>query len=329
MTKKMSAQGGSALGGTKKIAKFTLKLLVSLGLLAWVIFKVEWAQTWVYLQRVQIWQIVLYLSLVIFGMLISSWKWQLLSKFKGIHRPFFDHFKFYLTGAFVNNFMPSFIGGDTYRAFQLGKPEKKYTQAASTVVIDRVTGLIAATILAVVFSLLNLETVLKSNLLIFMNLAIIGSLAFDLVLMRMKKIAYLQKLAAKYLPEKILHFLRELEAYSHDHGVLWQAIGWGCVFTFLGMAMSNYVLMLALGVHIGLLDYLSVIFLITIVSSIPITINNIGLKEWAYVTFFGLFGVNSSLIIIVAILGRFFQMALSFTALPMYLKTKKDIPVEN
>jgi hypothetical protein len=312
----------------KKIAKFTLKLLISLGLLAWVIFKVEWAQAWVYVQRVQIWQIALYLFLVLFGMVISSYKWQLLAKFKDINQPFFDYFKFYLTGTFVNNFMPSFLGGDTYRAYQLGRPEKKYAEGASTVVIDRVTGLLAATILALFFSLLNLKTVLSSNLLIFMNLAICGSLVFDLILMRIKKIAYLQKLAVRFLPEKILHFLRELEAYSHDHGVLWRAIGWGCVFTFFGMAMSNYVLMLALGVHIGLLDYLSVIFLITIVSSIPITINNIGLKEWAYVTFFGLFGVNSSLIIIVAILGRFLQMALSFTALPMYLRTRKNIEQE-
>jgi hypothetical protein len=95
------------------------------------------------------------------------------------------------------------------------------------------------------------------------------------------------------------------------------------------MALANFVLLKALGVQIGFLNYLSVIFLIAIVSSIPITINNIGLKEWAYVTFFGFFGVSSSLIVIAAILGRFLQMLLSFVAFPMYLKTKKDIPVEN
>jgi hypothetical protein len=312
----------------KKIAKFSLKLLVTAGFLTWVIFKVEWAQAWVYLQRVQIWQIVLYLLLVLFGMIISAHKWQLLAKFKNINQPFFDFFKFYLTGTFVNNFMPSFIGGDTYRAYQIGRPEKKYAQAASTVVIDRITGLLTATILALFFSLLNWRTVLAHNFLILMNLAIIASLLFDLVVMKLKKWPFLHDLAVRFLPEKILHFLRELEAYSHDHGVLWRAIAWGGVFTFFGMAMSNYVLMLALGVHISLLNYLSVIFLITIVSSIPITINNIGLKEWAYVTFFGLFGVNSSLIIIVAILGRFLQMALSFTALPMYLRTRKNIEQE-
>jgi uncharacterized protein (TIRG00374 family) len=308
----------------KKIAKFILKLLVTAGFLAWLVFKVEWSEVLGYLQRVKIWQIALYLSLVIFGMLISAYKWRLLARFKNINRPFFDYFKFYLTGTFVNNFMPSFIGGDTYRAYQIGSREKKYAEAASTVVIDRITGLLAATILALFFSLLNWRTVLAHNFLILMNLIIITSLLFDLIVMRIKKWPFLHDLAVRFLPEKILHFLRELEAYNHDHGILWRAVVWGGIFTFFGMAMANYVLMMALGVQINVLDYLSVIFLITIVASIPVTINNIGLKEWAYVTFFGLFGVNSSLIIIVAILGRFLQMALSFTALPMYLKTRKS-----
>lgn len=313
----------------KKAVKFILKLSVSLGLLTWVFLKVEWAQAWIYLQRVQAWQVILYLSLVLLGMVISSYKWKLLANFKKIDHPFSDFFKFYLTGSFVNNFMPSFIGGDTYRAYQIGRAEKKYAAAASTVVMDRITGLIGATILALIFSLLNLETVLKNNFLIFFNALIILSLIFDIVAMKVREMAFLQKLSQRFLPEKIRHFFNELHAYGHDHGVLWQSILLGSLFSFIGVALSNFVLLKALGVQIGFLNYLSVIFLITIVSSVPITINNIGLKEWAYVTFFGFFGVNSSLIVIAAILGRFLQMALSFFALPMYLKNQKKVPSKN
>jgi len=98
----------------------------------------------------------------------------------------------------------------------------------------------------------------------------------------------------------------------------------GGIFSIVGMALANYVLLLAFGVHIGIINYLSVIFIITIVSSIPISINNIGLKEWAFVTFFGIFGVNSAAVTAVSIVSRFLQMFISFAALPMYLKTKKD-----
>ena len=308
----------------KKVAKFILKLLVSLGLLTWVILKVNWSETWVYLQRVQVWQVVLYLILVLLGMLISSYKWKLLANHKKIHSSFGDFFKFYLTGSFVNNFMPSFIGGDTYRAYQIGRVEKKYPQAASTVVMDRITGLVGATILALAFSLLNWKVVMNNKVLMLFNLAIIGFLVVDLLAMKIRELTFLKKLSARYLPEKIRHFFFELQDYNHDHNVLLCAIAWGTLFAFIGVALSNFVLLKALGVQISFLNYLSVIFLITIVSAIPITINNIGLKEWAYVTFFGYFGVSSSLIIVAAILGRFLQMALSFLALPLYLKTKKD-----
>ncbi|MFA5961750.1 MAG: lysylphosphatidylglycerol synthase transmembrane domain-containing protein [Parcubacteria group bacterium] len=310
---------------TKKLAKFILKLAVSLGLLTWVILKVDWREAWVNLQRVQIWQIALYLALILLGIMISSYKWKILANHKKIRAPFGDFFKFYLTGTFVNNFMPSFIGGDTYRAYQIGRLEKKYPEAASTVVIDRLTGLVAATILALFFSLLNWRFVLGNRVLLLFNLAIIGFLAVDVLIIKIRDLAYLQKLSARFLPEKIRHFFRELQGYTHDHGILGRSIVWGGLFAMIGMAMANFVLLKALGVQIGVLNYLSVIFLITIVSSIPITVNNIGLKEWAYVTFFGYFGVPSSLIIIAAILGRFLQMLLSFVAFPMYLKARKNI----
>jgi len=313
----------------KKIAKFTLKLLFSLGLLTWVIFKVDWNEAWTYLQRVQIWQVALYLILVLLGMFISSYKWKILANHKKIYSPLSDFFKFYLTGSFVNNFMPSFIGGDTYRAYQIGRIEKKYAEAASTVVMDRLTGLISATILALFFSLLNWDVVAGNRVLVLFNLGIVGFLIAVLLSIKIRELLFLQKLAARFLPEKMRLFFRELQAYNLDHGTVWKSIAWGGLFAMVGMALANFVLLKALGVQIGFLNYLSVIFLIAIVSSIPITINNIGLKEWAYVTFFGFFGVSSSLIVIAAILGRFLQMLLSFVAFPMYLKTKKDIPVEN
>lgn len=307
----------------KKWVKFFLKLAVSLALLVWVIFKVNWNETWNDLQRVQLWQIALYLLLVVSGIAISSHKWRLLARQKNIDLPFSDFFKFYLTGTFVNNFMPSFIGGDTYRAYQIGRPEKKYAQAASTVVVDRITGLVAAMILALLFGLSDFHSVSQHRVLVLVNLIVAAALVAVFVVLKLRNLPLVGRLAARFLPEKIMHFFQELQSYTQDHGVLWRSTIWGIWFSLVGMAMANYVLLLSLGVSIHLLDYLSVIFLITIVSSIPISINNIGLKEWAYVTFFGYFGANTSLVIIASILGRFLQMALSFIALPMYLKTRK------
>ncbi len=294
-----------------------------MGLIAWVVFKVNWKEVLFYIAQIKIWQVFLYLVIILAGIVISSHKWKLLVKFKGINLPFRDYFKLYLTGTFINNFMPSFIGGDAYRAYQSGKIEGKYTEAASAVMMDRITGMIGAMLLALFFAVLNLKTVLNNRLLVLANLLIIGSFVIDFVALKIRKYPKGRQFAEKYFPRPLYRFLKEVYHYSHHSGILIRTVFWAVVFDFVGVALANYILFLSLGISMNILSYLSVIFLISIVSSLPISINNIGVKEWAYVTFFGIFGIDLSIAVTAALLSRFLQMILSFFALPFYLRSRK------
>jgi hypothetical protein len=144
----------------------------------------------------------------------------------------------------------------------------------------------------------------------------------DYIALKIRKYPKGRQIAEKYFPRAIFNFLKEVYAYSHDSGILIRTIFWAIIFDFIGVALANYVLFLSLGITINVFDYITVIFLISIVSSLPISINNIGVKEWAYVTFFGIFGVDLSLAVTAALLSRFLQMILSFFALPFYLRNK-------
>jgi uncharacterized protein (TIRG00374 family) len=313
----------------KKITNFSLKALVSLGFLAWIIFKVDWQEVFGLLRKIEIQYIFIYFIILALGILISAYKWKFLADFKGIKLPLADFFKLYLTGTFVNNFMPSFIGGDTYRAYQIGKKDKKYSEAASSVVMDRLTGLFGAMVLSLIFSLINFNVINKNHILLMLNLIIAGCVLLVIIFFVTRWMSFWKKIAkhnskiSQYIPEKILHFIAELAHYQSEANILWRATAWACVFGIVGIATTNYVIFLALGAKVNIINYLSVIFLISFVSSIPISINNIGIKEWAYVTFFGLFGVSSAVVITVAILSRFLQMLLSFLAFPIYLRNKQ------
>ena len=304
----------------KKTVKFLAKLLVSLGFVAWLVFSIDWREVLFYVGKIKAWQVGLYYAVLIAGMLISSYKWKKLAAFKEIKLPFADFFKFYLAGTFVNNFMPSFIGGDTFRAYQIGKPEKKYKEAASTVIADRITGLLGAMLLALFFSLLNSESIARSEILVLINFVVLGAVFCAAALLLAKKISFWKKIPG-FLPEKISEFIRILNGYT-ERGMFSKAMLYSFVFGLVGLAASNYVLFFAFGAEINILDYLSVIFLVSIVSSIPVSINNIGIKEWAYVTFFGFFGISGSLVVTIALLSRILQMMLSFFALPLYLRSK-------
>jgi len=302
--------------------KFLLKFLVTSGFLIWVIYVTNWKEVLFYLEEIEWWIILSYISILLLGIIISSHKWQLIAKFKGIHLPIWSFFKFYLTGTFINNFMPSFIAGDTYKAYQIGNIRGNYPEAASTVMMDRITGFIGATILSLIFSILNYKVVMENKLLLIMNLILILSFFIDIIITKLRSMPVLKKLAYKYLPSQVLEFLRELYSFK-DKKVIFNSVVLSMLFSIIGVAFLNYILFLGLGIKVSILNYLSVIFLISVISAIPISINNIGVKEWAYITLFGAFGANQSAIITAALMSRILQMIVSFIALPMYLKTSE------
>ena len=308
---------------SKKTIKFLLKLFVTVGFLSWIIFFIDWNEVFFYLKKIRVWHIVLYIVVLFSGFLISSYKWRILANFKGINRPFKDFFSLYYTGTFINNFMPSFLGGDAFKAYTIGEDNKKFPQATSTIIMDRITGLLGVTVVALFFSLININIVLENKILIIINSLLVASLIFDILAAKFKKVPFIKKVFKKFIPETILGFVREVYSYNNDSKVIYKSICLSILFSVVGIGILNYILFLALNIQVSFLNYLSVIFIVSIISALPISINNIGLKEWAYVTLFGIFGVSPAAVVTVAILSRFIQMIVSFFALPIYLKSRK------
>jgi glycosyltransferase 2 family protein len=312
----------------KKTGKLFLKVLVSLGFLAWLIFRVNWIEVLFFIKQIKIWQIVLYFIVYIAGVWISSYKWKLLAEFKNIKAPTREFFQLYLTGTFINNFFPSFIGGDTYRAYQLGKAHSnKYIEAASTVMVDRITGFVGVMVLVLLFSIINIKTVIANPAIIIADILIIVSFGSDIVLAAIRKTP-IWKAVERFVPQIMIKVAVEMKEYSSRYKILIETIFWGAVFNLVGVGIANLILFQAFGISINIWDYLTVVFIISIVSAIPVSINNIGIKEWAYITFFGLFGISGSAMAAVAIVSRFLQMFVSFFALPAYLKGKKVVSEE-
>jgi uncharacterized protein (TIRG00374 family) len=303
----------------KKVLKFILKLLASAFFIGLLIVKVDWKESWQYLQKIEAWQIMIYLAVIFAGLFISAKKWQELCFFKGLRDSFFIFFKLYLTGAFINNFVPSTIGGDIFRAYQIGKKEKKYSQATATVVMDRFTGLLALMLMSPFFFLLNFSRVSGIYLIGIADLIILGLLVVLIIFWKTQKSAWMRKFL-NYLPDKVINFLKEFSDFGSDWKIFGRAMVYSFLFNLIGVGLANLILFWSLGININLLDYFSVIFIISIVSSIPA---GMGLKEWAYIAFFAPLGISIPGAVMVAVLNRFLQGLVNLVALPIYLKAKK------
>lgn len=309
----------------KKKIFFLLKILVSLSLIFWLVFKkVDWKEVKFYFQDIQLIYIFLYIFLYILGIIISARKWQILAQAKDFRHYLKFYVEVYLIGAFINNFLPSFIGGDSYRTFRLGEKAKNFKTSSCTVIVDRLSGLLATMIFAILFAFLNFPLFLNNRTLgiLFLSL-VLAFLGFVFLIFSIKwKRDFFKTYFSQFLPKKVLAYLLDFASFKKWE-VIFGFMSYSFLFNFVGIALANFVVFKALNVEISILHYLSLVFLINILASIPITVGNIGVKEWAYITFFGFYGLSSSALISVVFVARILQMLVNFFALPLYLKSKK------
>lgn len=306
----------------QKGLKLAAKVLISLFFVWWIIYQVDWIETREYLKRINFFWVVVYIILYLLGIAVSSYKWKLLALHKGIKLPLKEFYKAYFSATFVNNFMPSFIGGDSFKIYRIGKLADNFKGATSSVVMDRFTGLLGGMILVVLFALLNFKFFFENKILLSLALFSFGGLFFLFLILEFFKKREIQT-SLKFVDKVFNKVICEINHYNGGEKVILKVILLSFLFNLIGLAGANFVLFLALGVRIEILDYLSVIFLASVVSSLPISINNIGVKEWAYITFFGFFGLSAGAVVSVAITSRIIQMLLSFLAWPIYLKERK------
>ena len=304
----------------KKKILFAVKIIVGIGLIFWLVEKVNWGVVLEELREVSPLFLLLYIILQLSGNLISARKWQIIAEHKHqeLHFTVQQGFFTYLTGAFINNFLPSTIGGDAYRGLWLAKKTHAKAASISTVVSDRFIGLWTTALLALIFSFPLWKYFFSDIAVEVTLLSIIAFLLVDLFITYAYFQTWFHRFIA-FLPFQIRRLIEEVIGFTKK-GIWTKGSLYSLLFAFVGIALSNYALFCAIGQRIDFLPYLSVIFIVTIISSVPLSINNIGIKEWAYFTFFPLIGVAPEVAVTVALLSRFLQMLISFIALPQYLR---------
>lgn len=301
--------------------KTGLKLLITSLLVWWLVRSVHWNGVVEILSQVSLSLLGFYCLLQLAGNFLSAAKWQYLAKSQGFEFKIVDGFFGYLAGAFINNFLPSTIGGDTYRTLWMSKPGRRF-EAFTVVFFDRLSGLLGLFLVtAIGFFFLPWKLFLTDPILLIiaaivlaMTLVILISLfwftgIFELILLIIDWFSPLSKVKTA-----IERFRPLIETDRYLIALLWTF-----VFLVVGIGLSNYTLWLALGANLSFLTFFGCIFLATLIANIPISINNIGIKEWSYVLVFGLVGITPELAVTAALLSRVLQMLLSCIALPAYL----------
>jgi len=305
---------------TGKNLKFAVKSLVGFALIATLIFQVDWEKMWGEFSRASVPLLLLATVFYVAGAYLCVNRWWRTAQYKGFTIGFKDARDHYFAGLFLNNFLPSFLGGDAYQSYVLGKPEKRYAAAFSSVMFVRFAGLIVIILLFLLFGLFAFRSVFMQPLFATLGLSLFSFLLVDVLLFYARR--HFHHLYS-FLPEKIRNTLNELGGYT-DRRFLLDSVLVSAVFAIVGVGLFNMTIFWALGVSVPVLPYLSVVFLISIIQSLPISVNNIGLKEWAYYAFLPLIGIAPETALAVALLGRFIQVLVSVAGAPVFFRERRE-----
>lgn len=299
------------------------KILFAFFLVFFLIQKIDFVSLKMTFQETKISALFGYVLLQVLALFLSVKKWQLVSKARNISFHLLPGIKQYLVGMFINNFLPSTVGGDVYRSRWLSKEASVgFTKAVYTVLFERLQGVFVVLAITLFIPLFFWDLVIESPI---VSLSVLASAiiltGFFIVLFFFPKENALAWF--NILPGKVRQLLLSLR--DDYRSAEWRR---GLFVTFLfiviGPILSNFVLLRGVGAEIPFEPFFFLAALATIFVSLPLTIGNIGVKESAYVLLFSILGVTLEQAIAAALLGRVMQLLLSLSALPLYVTEKNE-----
>jgi len=205
-------------------------------------------------------------------------------------------FKLFHVGSFFNNFLPSNVGGDVVRTYEIGKVTGDPAGSLAAVFVERVSGFIVLVAFAVIALLTHLWVAENALLVAALAAGIFGLIGVVWMVIDVRVLNLVERLSPKPLQKYIVKFgkfQKALLSFRGKPAALRSAAVWSILFN--GGAIV-YVWLTAQAFHqpINLLDMAFIVPLTMVIAMIPISFNGIGLQEWSYVLLFPLIGVPDS-----------------------------------
>lgn len=261
-----------------------LKTLVSLGLLFFLLSRVEVTEFLRVISSAHLFYLAIALAGYFLGQILCSLRWALLARPLGFENPFKDYAVFYFIGMFFNLFAPSTVGGDVGRVFFLARDGAKNHErvwAGSTVsalisvIADRAMGMAV------------LVWIGAGALLVFPNYSLpstIRYLTFALALGLLLTCIFLP-LFTSFLQQRRhpvgKNLSLALETYLSHGQIVLQTFLLSLLVHFI-QAWMQILLGRALDVEIPWSYSLILYPLVGVFSALPISLNGIGLREGGY-----------------------------------------------
>lgn len=274
----------------KRAGLLALKIGVTVGLLAYLLWRVDLASvadivsgaSWGWIAAA----FALYLALQ--G--LCAWRWLWLARVLGLEGRWVAFVRYYYVGMFFNLFLPTGVGGDVYRCYYLARSAADWTRAIVSVLADRGVGFATMCVIAAVatfaFGAVHLPA--------WLEWALGAGVAGVLVLLAVVVAARGPLSSIRTAMPLIVEFFRR-------PGVLAFVAGLSFLLQSL-VIVVNIFNAEALHLDVPVVFYFILIPLIAVATMIPVSLNGLGVREGAFVFFLAQVGVPEAQALSLALL---------------------------
>lgn len=311
--------------------KTILKAALSIGLLGYLIYIADPIKILVVLDHVWYKNGIFYLliaaCLFLISLYVLSIRWQILVKGYGLSIPTITLFKYYLIGLFFNNFLPTGIGGDVLRIYNLIQSTGNRTISFASVMTERLLG-ISSTLTLALISFILMRDEFRTNLVLYIVIGMISLVILFFCIAFSKKLASpIEKITVKLtvfrLGERIQKFLDAIRFYS-DSKIVYVKIFAVSLLGQVIIIVKAYFLALALGIEVTLV-YMFLVVPISIILSMLPSINGIGFRDGGYIILLTKIGVSKAAALSLSFLALFIPMLISIAGGIMFMLQKKVV----
>ncbi len=279
-----------------KVLLWAMKLAVSVGLMAWLIHRVDLTEVAARLRDVSVPMLILAPALMMLQALISGERWRQVLLSLDVAMPLGWLVRVHWVGAFINLLVPGAVGGDAYRMWQVHKRGVLLVTAINGVMLERIVTVLSLTIMVSALLPALIPDVPGEWGFRLLAVAGIGGIGCLMVLDRAPPALRRWRLVRGFAT--LAEDTRRLFLSPRR---LLLPMAW----SFIGnanLALSAFALAYGLGADLTILDALVLVPPVVLVTSLPISISGWGTRELAMVTALGLVGVPPDLALTTSIL---------------------------
>jgi uncharacterized protein (TIRG00374 family) len=250
-------------------------------------------------------------AFVCFGgvLALAAFRWGLLLRVQGILISRARTTALLMIGLFFNLFMPGGTGGDVVKIFYLIKeaPDKKAAALLATL-MDRIIGLVALMLIAVVLTALRYEwltqTKVTAGLLLTLVLVLVVSLGAVGVSFLVTGMGWLDKLPKK-MPgrDKLIEFSKIYHLFASQWKTAATCIGISWLI-HIGSFLSFYCAGRSFNITTPLLDFAAIMPIVNTIAALPISLAGVGVREKLFEDLLGqLAGVPEAVAVMISLTG--------------------------